>query len=82
MKKVILSLLASIALPSAVNTEVYIEVYKFYNDVKGYIGCVKNNIKREFWNLFNGKSLNLKSNKREANLYVKKVKKCLPTNEN
>ena len=52
MKRLLLPLLAAIALPTAVNAGVDPEVHNLCKDVKDYMGCVKANSKKEGWNHF------------------------------
>ena len=68
MKKVILSLFASVALSSAINAEVVPEVHKLCKDVKDYMGCVKANIKNNSWNPF-------KKTEKEKKFLLARIKK-------
>ena len=46
MKRLLLPLIAALALPTAVNANVDPEVHNLCKDVKDYIGCVKANSKK------------------------------------
>ena len=52
MKRLLLPLLAALALPTAVNVNVDPEVHNLCKDVSDYMGCVKANSKKEGWNPF------------------------------
>ena len=74
MKRLILPLLAALALPTGVNAEVNPKVHNLCKDVSDYMGCVKANSKNNSWNPFKAKTFNIKSNNyKEAKLDVKKV---------
>mgnify|MGYP001243425650 CR=1 FL=1 len=53
MKRLLLPLLAALALPTAVNAGVDKEVHKLCKDVSDYMGCVKANNKNEKFKLGN-----------------------------
>ena len=48
MKRLLLLLLAALALPNAVNAEVTDEIHNRCKDVSDYMGCVKANSKSGF----------------------------------
>ena len=74
MKRLLLPLLAALALPTAVNAEVNPKVHNLCKDVSDYMGCVKANSKNNSWNPFKAKTFNIKSNNyKEVKLDVKKV---------
>ena len=50
MKRLLLPLLAALALPNAVNAGVDPAVHNLCKDVSDYMGCVKANSKKEGWN--------------------------------
>ena len=52
MKRLLLPLLATLALPTAVNAGVDPAVHNLCKDVSDYMGCVKANSKKEGWNPF------------------------------
>ena len=52
MKRLLLPLLAALALPTAINAGVDPEVHNLCKDVKDYMGCVQANSKKDGWNPF------------------------------
>ena len=71
MKRLLLPLLAALALPTAVNAGVDPAVHNLCKDVSDYMGCVKANSKKEGWNPFK-KTANQKTNEIEKTTKVKK----------
>ena len=67
MKRLLLPLLAAIALPTAVNAGVDSEVHNLCKDVSDYIGCVKANSSNKNWNIFNKKKVS--DDYKELNIY-------------
>ena len=67
MKRLLLALLAALALPTAVNAGVDSEVHNLCKDVSDYIGCVKANSSNKNWNIFNKK--NISENYKELNIF-------------
>ena len=55
LKRLLLPLLAALALPTAVNAEVTDEIHNRCKDVSDYMGCVKANSKKEI-SIFEGLS--------------------------
>ncbi len=41
MKRILLPLLAALAVPTAVNANVYPEVHKLCKDLSDYVGCIE-----------------------------------------
>ena len=88
MKRLLLPLLAALALPNAVNANVDPEVHNLCKDVSDYMGCVKANSKKEGLNLFkkdNNKILNLTEEQKIKwcdygdynDRYMKQVNNCI-----
>ena len=67
MKRLLLPLLAALALPTAVNAGIDPKVHDLCKDVSDYRGCVKANSNNKSWNIF--KKKNISKNYKEVNMH-------------
>ena len=85
MKRLLRPLLASLALPTAINANVAPEVHNLCKDVSDYVGCVKANSKKKYANPFkksskektNGVNKTTKVKNQRPCWMAKKIKDCL-----
>ena len=72
MKRILIPLLAALALPIAVNAEVDPKVHNLCKEVTDYMGCVKGNSKNNSWNPFK-KTAKKDKSKEEIDLEATKL---------